>query len=416
MATGSLHAPPPMNPPVTLVGGSENPAQLLYFTSPSVTADGRELVFLRKTGDNPNLFALDLVHGGERQLTFNREGTLQSYVYFRGRPHQGFGKASVSLDPRRGIAYFLQGDEICSVNRHGEIRRLNRIPAGQMTAFTHVSTDGRRLCVPTVDERAFAEESTADSGTNLVGGKRNEVIREKPAHDIDERVRREQLSSWLRVYDTADGREILCERVPQAWITHVQFSPVNPNWILYNHEWPADCGIRRLWLWDGATHRRLRSEGDDRHREDWTCHEMWEPDGAGIIYHGKFRDGTAFIGRVSPAGGDNVEIPLPAEYHRYGHFTAGTRRNDLLVSDGYWHPAGEPENEGWGGEWITLQRIDWARRTIAWIPLCRHHSLWDCQDSHPHPIFGPDEKSVYFTSNAGGGRSICRVDLPAKLA
>jgi hypothetical protein len=166
----------------------------------------------------------------------------------------------------------------------------------------------------------------------------------------------------------------------------VQFSPVDPDWILYNHEWPSDCGIRRLWLWDGKNHRRLRTEENGRSRADWSCHEMWTADGRFIIYHGKFADGTAYVGRVSPSGGDNIEIALPKHYHRYGHFTAGNLHNDWLVSDGYWHPDGQPDNALWGGEWITLQKIDWALRHIEWVPLCAHHSSWDCQDSHPHPI------------------------------
>ena len=408
-----------MNHPVRLVGEKDRTAQLLYFTSPSVTADQKQLVFIREKDGNPNLFALDLEHGGERQLTFNQEGTLRSYVYFRGRPNRGFGKASVSLDASGRKIYYLQGDDLCCVDLdEGGRRVLNRIPSGQATAFTHVSADGRRLCVPTTDARALEEEDRSDlasTGELAVAGRRNEVISDKPAYDIDERVRRERLNSWLRVYDTATGAEIVCERVPQAWVTHVQFSPKNPAWILYNHEWPADCGIRRVWLWDGTSHRRLRTEDGPRSRNDWVCHEMWEADGAGIIYHGKFADGTAFIGRVSPAGGDNIEIGLPREFHRYGHFTAGTRHTDRLVSDGYWHPAGEPENGRWGGEWITVQRVDWVNRRIQWLPLCRHESLWDCQDSHPHPVFGPDEQTVYFTSNTGGGRSVCRVDLPPQL-
>ncbi|PTX96531.1 hypothetical protein DB354_07695 [Opitutus sp. ER46] len=314
----------------------------------------------------------------------------------------------------RGRVFYLQGDDLMRVDlADGKARAIARVPAGQVTAFTHLSADGCRICLPTTDARALEDDVPAPQrGENFVAGKRNEVITDKPAYDIDERVRREGLSSWLRVFDTETGAQLACERVPQAWITHVQFSPVNPDWILYNHEWPSDCGIRRLWLWDGRTHRRLREEGAGRSRADWACHEMWEADGRGIIYHGKYADGRAFIGRVSPAGGDNVEIALPARYQRYGHFTAGTQHTDWLVSDGYWHPEGAPENGLWGGEWITRLQVDWAARHITWTPLTRHHSAWDCQDSHPHPVYGPGDRTVYFTTNVGGGRSVARCSVP----
>ncbi|HWA25920.1 MAG TPA: oligogalacturonate lyase family protein [Lacunisphaera sp.] len=397
-----------------LAGGLEHPTQLLYFTTPSVTADGRTLVVVRDEAGNPNLHAMDLDSGESRRLTDQRDGILKSYVYFRGQPNRGFGKASVSLDPVQGRVYWIQGTEIRRVDLAGRERVLARLPDDQVTAFMHVSADGRRLCVPTTDARALAEDAPAAPrfGENTVAGRRNEVITDKPDYDIDERVRREDLSSWLRVFDTETGELVACERVRRGWVTHVQFSPVRSDWILYNHEWPSDCGVRRLWLWDGREHRPLRAEGAGRSRADWVCHEMWEADGGGIIYHGKFADGVAFIGRVGPAGGDNVEIALPREYTRYGHFTAGTRHINWLVSDGYWHPTGEPEDGRWGGEWLTRLQVDWACGRIEWTPLCRHHSAWDCQDSHPHPVFGPGDRKIYFTSNLGGGRSVCRVALP----
>jgi len=182
----------------------------------------------------------------------------------------------VSVDAQRGIIYYIQGRQICAVDTNGTSRVLAELPADQMTAFTHVSADGARLCVPTTDARAL------DGDTSLKG---------RPAYDIDARVQKENLSSYIRVFDTASGREILCERVPKAWITHVQFSPRDSSLILYNHEWCSDCGIRRMWLWNGRQHIRLRNEGDGRSSADWTCHEMWERDGSAIIYHGSYAKG-----------------------------------------------------------------------------------------------------------------------------
>lgn len=404
-----------MPEPIQLTGDVRRPAQLLYFTTSSVTVDGRHLVAVRESADgNPNIVSVNLKTNVERELSLNRDGTLKSYVYFRGNPLRGLGKASISLDAKRGIVYYLQGNDLCSVNFSRQRRVLAHLPDDQVTAFTHISADGKRICVPTTDARALEDETVEGkrAGENFVGGKRNEIISDKPTYDIDERVRTEKLNSYIRVFDTETGAQIACERVPEAWITHVQFSPNNPDWILYNHEWPSDCGIRRLWLWDGKTHRRLRTEGGTRSRKDWACHEMWTADGKYVIYHGKFADGTAFIGRVSPEGGDNIEIALPKEYHRYGHFTAGTVHSDWLVSDGYWHPPGAPENGLWGGEWITKLKVNWEAGEIEWTPLCTHRSAWDCQDSHPHPIYSPGDKFVYFTSNAGGGRSVWRVEVP----
>lgn len=392
--------------------------QLLYFTSSSLSSDDAALVFISDRSGHPNLYVKPLPQGEERQLTFNERGTLKSYVYFNGNERRGLGKASVSFDSARNLIYYIQDDDIVQVDLAGRRRVLAQVPPDQVTAFTHVSADGSRLCVPTTDARALeAEQFANDAPGYTVGsdGKKNEVIADKPTYDIDKRVQDENLNSYLNVYDTASGVLVARERVNRAWITHVQFSPLDAGVILYNHEWPGDCGIRRLWLWNGREHIRLRAEGEGRTRADWTCHEMWTADGRHIIYHGKYADGRAYIGRVAPDGSGTVEIALPDDYHRYGHFTAGNLHDNWLVSDGYYHPDGVPENENWGGEWISVQRVDWGTRQIEWIPLCEHRSIWDCQDSHPHPIFDHGDNAVYFTSNTSGRRAVYRVAIPAAL-
>jgi hypothetical protein len=380
---------------VCLTASPQSNDQLLYFTSTSLLSDDQHLVFLSDRTGCPNIFIRDLAAGTERQLTRNTEGFLKSYVYFDGVPYRGLGRASVSVDPQRGMIYYLQGRQVCVVDTNGTSRVLAELPADQMTAFTHVSGDGKRLCVPTTDARAL-------DGDKLLTG--------KPKYNIDERVQQENLSSYLRVYDTSSGKELLCERVPKAWITHVQFSPRDPNLILYNHEWPGDCGIRRMWLWDGQRHIRLRNEGDGRKREDWTCHEMWERDGSAIIYHGGYAKGPSYLGRVNPDGSGIVEIALPKEWNRYGHFTVG--RPGWLVSDGCYTQAGDPKGQG---AWISALNVDWATRQYKWQPLCLHGSSWKSQDVHPHPIFNHAANAALFTSDKDGKRAVYKIAVPEKL-
>lgn len=365
--------------------------QLLYFTSTSLLADDRRLVVISDRTGHPNLFLVDIESGEETQLTFNNEGMLKSYVYFDGTPYKGFGKASVSLHPQSSTVYYIQGRKICAANTDGKSRTIAEYPDDQMTAFTHVSTDGKYLCVPTTDARAL------DSDTQLSG---------KPDYNIDDRVQKENLSSYLRVYDTETGAEILCEEVPNSWITHVQFSPTNPKHILYNHEWPSDCGIRRVWLWDGNKHIRLRDENENRSRDDWACHEMWERDGQYVIYHGGYKNGPAFIGRVKPDGTNRTEIALPEGWTQYGHFTVGHANE--LVSDGYYRQDDDLKQRS--GVWITRQHVNWEKGHIDWIPLCRSGSSWDSQDSHPHPIYNHAANTIFFTSDRDGKRAVYAIN------
>ncbi len=365
--------------------------QLLYFTSTSLWSDDSHLVFLSDATGHPNVRVRNLDSGEERCLTDNGEGILKSYVYFDGEPYRGLGKASLSLHASSGTLYYLQGREIRKVDAGGRITVLAHLPDGQMTAFTHVSADGKRLCIPTTDARALDGD---------------EVLAGRPGYDIDARVREEGLSSWLHVYDTTTGDELGCEEVPGAWITHVQFAPNNSDLILYNHEWASDNkGIRRMWLFDGSNHIRLRTEGGNRSRMDWVCHEMWERDGRSNINHGGYDHGPAFIGRVRADGSGMVEIPLPEGFKRYGHFTVGGPGE--LVSDGYYEEAGDKATPC--GDWISLLKVDWERGIGEWTPLCRSSSSWVSQDEHPHPIFDHGLKYAYFTSDRDGKRAVYRV-------
>ena len=366
--------------------------QLLYFTSSSLWADNRHLVFLSDRNGHPNIYLRNMATGEEMALSENHEGFLKSYVYFDGNPYQGLGKASVSLDPVSGAVYYLQGRQVCRVDGSGKIRVLAELPYEQMTAFTHVSADGKRLCVPTTDARAL-------DGDNRLPG--------RPEYNIDARVQEESLCSYLWVFDTETGTVLLREPVARSWITHVQFSPVDPDLILYNHEWPGDCGIRRMWLFDArgigeARHLRLRMEGQGRSRADWTCHEMWERDGQAIIYHGQYANGRSYLGRVRPDGSDVREVLVPEGWNAYGHFTVG--EPGVLVTDGCFQ---EPEDAAErNGQWISRVEVDWENGTSRWIPLCRHGSSWDSQDSHPHPIFDHAGERIYFTSDREGKRAI----------
>ena len=370
--------------------------QLLYFTSSSCLQDGSGLVFIGEQDGCPNIYYRSFVTGETRQLSDNREGTLKSYVYFNTVPDRGLGKASVCLDGVRGLVYYLQGRSVCRADLEGHVTVLAQIPEGQVSAFMHVSADGSRLCVPTTDARAL--EDALHPGP----------VTRRPDFDIDARVLQENLCSYLRVYDTGSGAELLCERVPKAWITHVQFHPQNRDWILYNHEWPCFySGFRRMWLWDGRCHRALRSIDKGRSPHDWVCHEMWSEDGSEIVYHGQYDGGRYFVGRLIPETGTITEIALPPDYCSYGHFTIS--RDGLLVSDGYYC---QPEDAPSPGRWISVQRVDWERGEIRWFPLERHNSSWATQDEHPHPIFSPDGRRVYYTTDADGRREIRSCPVP----
>ncbi|MDO5447015.1 MAG: hypothetical protein Q4F34_04455 [Prevotellaceae bacterium] len=379
--------------------GERFDTQLLYFTCSSLSIDDRRLYIISDRTGSPNVFVHDLQTGEERQLTDNQNGTLKSYVYFDCSPHRGLGKASVCLDPKRDVIYYIQDDNICRVGLDAKPVVLNRVPSDRVTAFTHVSDDGRLLCVPMTDARALDyDPDTEGSGLDR-----------RPIYNIDGRVQEEHLNSYLCVYDTETGEMLYEKTIPICWITHVQFNPANPNIIMYNHEWSAfDCGIRRIWVYNHETdeYTNIRKEG----REDWVCHEMWSDDGQIIIYHGGYADGLAMVGRYDMRTGKRQEISLPKDYNAYGHFTMDHQQT--LCCDGYfkfpdeikkvWNNSTDngPDPHKKDGEYISRVEPDWDGGTLKWIPLCKHSSDWLGQDAHPHPIYSHKGDRIFFNSRS----------------
>jgi oligogalacturonide lyase len=383
--------------------------QLLYFTTSSLSDDEERLVFLSDRTGDLNIFQRDLKTNEEVQLSDNREGVLTPSRCSELRPLRGINLGSVAHHTRTGTVYYVQGSALYTATAGVAPRKLADLQRNEVFGCTHLSDDGKYFCVCSTDSMAW------DDGDSFLGN----------AVSIDARVRAEKLNSYLNVYDTQTGELVLREAVPCAWVTHVQFRPGNPKVILYNHEQAADCGIRRLWLWDGKEHIRLRTEGPGRSRHDWVCHEMWERDGNAIIYHGGTADNgrkiaylggveIAFVGRLDLRTHEYVEIPFPKGWKDYGHFVSG--ETGLLASDAYYldptTPTGDTSTPyGWSGKWISLLDIDWKTRHIRWIPLTLHGTSWKSQDEHPHPIFDRSCRHVYFNSDREGKRAIYRVKV-----
>ncbi len=168
--------------------------QLLYFTCSSLSRDDQHIFLLTDKNGHPNVAVRNLFTGEERLLTNNQKGALKSYVYFDGTFNEGLGKASVCLDAERSVIFYIQDDSICKVDLQGNIQVLNHVPDGRMTAFTHVSSDGKLLCVPMTDGRCLDFDPETE-GTGLD---------KRPAYDIDGRVQEENLNSYLCVLQYSD--------------------------------------------------------------------------------------------------------------------------------------------------------------------------------------------------------------------
>jgi hypothetical protein len=110
-----------------------------------------------------------------------------------------------------------------------QVRRVNiftaqeiviaELPPGWVTAFTHVSTDDKLLCIPIVPAAAFEGEEESHWGLAV-----DKVPGRNGFSSIRDRIDRLRLESLLWVVAT-DGISQRVWATQHSWITHVQFRP-----------------------------------------------------------------------------------------------------------------------------------------------------------------------------------------------
>jgi Tol biopolymer transport system component len=353
--------------------------QHLYFTSPSVTADDRWLVFLSDRGGHPNLWAIERATGQLVEISRNRKGLLHSYVYPYGG-ETGLSKASPCLDAARNIVYWIENDRVMASSLDAPApRELCALPPGWWTAFNHVSPDGRTLCVPVADARGFPP--------GLVG--QNEQLSEVPL-----RFRDMGLHSRILLIDTATGAtRVVAE--PPFWVSHVQFDPAGSGRVIFNQEgWriggPQWFPARpRIWcLEPSGEYRPLFDEPED----GWVCHENWSPTGEFIVYHGSGPAGS-FVAARTWAGKLVYQHDLKDLTFVHSTLTLDGRRFVIDRRDG------------------LISMVEWTDGGTRVTPVCRHDSSMVDQDAHVHPIISPHGRSIVFTSDVRGNCDVYEVGV-----
>lgn len=348
-------------------GASNN--QHLYFTTFSVTADDRWLVFMSDRDGNPNLYSADRLSGSIRRISNNRSGLLFSYVYPEGGA-RGFCKTSPVLDVYHNVVYFIRDNTIyeCHLDdKHPQERAIWQLPSGWVTAYAHISPDGQTLCLPCTDGKAFADTAATQW----------DQLRQVPA-----RMMAQKLVSRIYLVDLRSGSARIAAELP-FWVTHVQFDPAGTGRIVLNQEgFLPGTGQQipdRIWcLEPDGRWRTLAPEMPG----EWRSHENWSPDGAAILYHGG-RQERRFIAARQWDGQLLYELNMPELACYHATFSHDGRALMIDCRDG------------------TLSRVSLdhdMRRTI----LGRHDTSMKNQDTHAHPLVTPRGTSLIFTSDRSG--------------
>jgi oligogalacturonide lyase len=192
-----------------------------------------------------------------------------------------------------------------------------------------------------------------------------------------------------------------------GWLNHMQFSPTDPNLMLFCHEgtWHE---VDRIWT--------IRTDGSEltlRHKRTMDMeiegHEFWSYDGRTIWFDLQLPRSQDFW-----IGGVNIDTGKETHYHidrdSWGvHFNV-SRDNTLFMSDG-----GDPTQVAYSndGMWINLFRVqpDGTVKHERLVNMSKHNYVTGQGGIEPNGSITPDNKWVIFSGNMYGANQVYAVEI-----
>ena len=351
----------------------------LYFYNPSVTPDGKYLIFLSERTGSSNLFRLDLHSGQIVQLTDASRARAEYWPFTESV--QGVGACLPAIANQGKEVFYFEGTDLCAVDVESMGRRqVLSLPSDRRPSMLQANASGETLVFATWDEALFMERSQrAYAGEKFP----------------DEHFFQETTSTIMRVdAGTGQAEEVLCKE--KFWINHVHVNPLNRDLISFCHEYSNMPD--RMWLLNVTDGRCDPIPGQDTN--EWYEHEFWSADGQSVCFHGgSVSDNTqGFCGWCSPHGENYRKAYHSTSGRAYAHYNLHLD-GQTMVTDGEARPG-------------CISKVHLQDGQQVFEVLCRHDSytFGDDQRCHPHPSFTPDGRQVIFTSNRTGSSNVYLTD------
>ncbi len=192
-----------------------------------------------------------------------------------------------------------------------------------------------------------------------------------------------------------------------GWLNHMQFSPTDPNLLLYCHEgtWHE---VDRIWT--------IRTDGTEqtlRHKRTMDMeiagHEFWSFDGKTVWFDLQTpRSEVFWIAGTDIASGKEVRYPVDRDAWSV-HYNV-SRDNTLFMGDG-----GDETQVAFSknGRWINLFTVQpgQALRREKLVNMANHNYVTGRGGVEPNGSITPDKKWVIFTGNFHGARHVYAVEI-----
>jgi oligogalacturonide lyase len=190
-----------------------------------------------------------------------------------------------------------------------------------------------------------------------------------------------------------------------AWLNHLQFSPTDPNLLLYCHEgtWHE---VDRIWTirTDGSEQRLMHQRAMDMEIEG---HEFWSHDGKLIWFDLQTpRSQDFWLANVDVKTGKETHYHLARDWWGVHYSVAWDGK--MFSSDG-----GDPAQVAFAkdGMWLNLFRPQRDGSVIAERLVNMATQDYRGFDGEPNANITPDNKWVVFRSNLQGALNVYAVEI-----
>jgi oligogalacturonide lyase len=357
----------------------------LYFNQNGYTADGRKMIYTTPSG----ISVLDLETHAAKPIVTGRVRVIVT-----GRKTQN--------------VYYIKDGAVFATNADTrDTREIAKMPQRNAASIVTVNADETLLA------GTYIETDGADYNANRPQAPQ-QLIQPPNKGQMMEATLAAHLPRALFTIDARTGETKVIHRSTD-WLNHLEFSPTDPNLLMFCHEGPWHK-VDRIWTMhaDGSRvtliHKRTMIM-------EIAGHEFWSADGKTIWY-----DLQTPRSEVFWLAGYNVETGARTWYHLERnewsiHFNV-TRDGKLFCGDG-----GDPGQvaKAPNGRWIYLFHPELTRdnstlgtgliqpgvlRAEKLVNMAKHEYHLE-----PNVSFTPDQKWVVFRSNMFGATYAFAVEV-----
>lgn len=392
----------------------ENGSANLYFHYNAYSADGKKVVFNSPSG----IMACDLATRQAQLIVPGQRSVLETSrttneVFY----NTGNAIMAANLDTKatRQVVAIPNGMRVNCVNSDGTLF------AGIIDNIPHPEGN---------DKAAKPDSMPGDQYARMFPGKRPEDLTPEQRSSTDKENR---LTNTLRNHITqanphclftlnAKTNEVKRFGYAYAWLGHLQFSPTNPNLLMFCHEgtWHE---VNRVWVVDVSQPNAVAKAMHERtmNMEIWG-HEWWNPDGKSVGFDLQTpRSAEFWIAKVdlTPDNGPAKETKYKLDKNWWGVHFFPNKDTTMYASDG-----GDPAQVAFApdGQWINLLRVtkpaggadSLSREKL--VNMSKHNYVTSQSSPgntgvEPNVTFTPDDKYVIFGGNFDGARHVYMVEI-----